>query len=464
MRAARRTARTATLAAVAATAVTACSATAAGPPPTADPTAVVQRYVEIVNSADLDELDQVIAAEFSQAGGFGPLTGPDGARAAWGEVLAAFPDARLVPTRITAAGELVTLEARLSGTHDGPYLGQAPTGKEVAASTVEVLTVRDDRIVDRTTVLDRLAIAQELGLPVPAPDATELLPAETLYTAPPGVVGFEGVTADPTGNLYLTTFGGPILKLAPDGTATPFGTLAAANVAADADGTVYADTGGGPDGKAVWSIAPDGTATRLADLPADASPNGIAHDKSDGSLYVADSLLGRVYRIADGIASVLVEDPLLAPRALVGGIPGANGIKVFGDTLYVSNPDTSAILAVPLAGGAAAGPVRVHATGIPTDDFALDVQGNLYATTHPYNSVVRIAPDGTSTVVADLSTGALGPTSAFFGTAPGDESSLYVVGDGGWYAALSGYGEPGPEDPRGTLLRIDAGVPGHPTY
>lgn len=53
-------------------------------------------------------------------------------------------------------------------------------------------------------------------------------------------------------------------------------------------------------------------------------------------------------------------------------------------------------------------------TVLPTDVFAFDRHGNLYATTHPFNTVVRLAPEGTRQESADLSTGANAPTAAAF--------------------------------------------------
>jgi hypothetical protein len=40
-----------------------------------------------------------------------------------------------------------------------------------------------------------------------------------------------------------------------------------------------------------------------------------------------------------------------------------------------------------------------RASGIGLDDFAFDVRGNLYGTTDPFNTLVRVSPGGTQTVL-----------------------------------------------------------------
>jgi hypothetical protein len=64
------------------------------------------------------------------------------------------------------------------------------------------------------------------------------------------------------------------------------------------------------------------------------------------------------------------------------------------------------------------------------DDFAIDPAGNLYGTTHVFNSVVRIAPDGSMTTIAQAEQGMTGSTALAFGTGS-DCASVYVVTNGG---------------------------------
>ncbi len=47
-------------------------------------------------------------------------------------------------------------------------MGVAPTGKEVEASIIEILTLADGKIVDKWTNVDFLGLMQQMGA-IPAP-------------------------------------------------------------------------------------------------------------------------------------------------------------------------------------------------------------------------------------------------------------------------------------------------------
>jgi hypothetical protein len=53
---------------------------------------------------------------------------------------------------------------------------------------------------------------------------------------------------------------------------------------------------GSPDQQGIWRVSPDGSASRIAALPADGIPNGMALDQRHGFIYVADSLLSQFGR------------------------------------------------------------------------------------------------------------------------------------------------------------------------
>jgi hypothetical protein len=55
----------------------------------------------------------------------------------------------------------------------------------------------------------------------------------------------------------------------------------------------------------------------------------------------------------------------------------------------------------------------------------------LYGTTHVYNSVVKITPDGQITTIATAEQGVAGSTALAFGRSAGDNTSLYVTTNGG---------------------------------
>lgn len=232
-----------------------------------------------------------------------------------------------------------------------------------------------------------------------------------------------------------------------------FGVAIMGGVALDEHDNIYASVAPcDAAGIGVYRVsADDGAVTRVAALPANALPNGIAYRA--GWLYVADANLGQVWRIAaDGSStSVWTADPLLSP--LPDFFPGPNGLQIFHDEVYVAVSDRAHVIAFPIGRDGAAGPARIHATGVGLDDFAFDVDGNIYGTTDPFNTLVKIAPDGTSTVLLTAADGLDGPTSAAFGVHGRDRSALYVNN-----AAFPFFST----THRPAILRVELGVNGAP--
>ena len=282
----------------------------------------------------------------------------------------------------------------------------------------------------------------------------------------------ESIQIDRVGNTYISmALTGEIRKIAPNGTQSSmaflpirpdvqpcgnsFGFPIMGGIALDHQGNVYASVNSCnlPD-LGVWKVTGQGQASLLARLPANASPNGIAY--RDGWLYVADTVLGMIWRIhSDGasLPEVWTADPLLTPVPLPL-TPGPNGLQVFHDEVYVAVSDRAHIVAFPILEDGDAGTGRVHASGIGLDDFAFDVDGNLYGTTDPFNTVVRVAPDGSVTTLLTASDGLDGPTAAAFGVGV-DRKNLYITN-----AAFPFF--PGPNPRRPSLIRLHIGIPGKP--
>ena len=171
----------------------------------------------------------------------------------------------------------------------------------------------------------------------------------------------EHVTIAPDGTRYVSLgFGGQLEVEHPGGPSRILtfpgagaGTFIGAAVVAP-DGAVYVSVGSAdPAVTGVWTVAPDGALARYAALPSQGSElNGMAMD-SQGNLYVADSNLGRIYRVptrgpAAGTGQTWVQSQLLdpVPGQILDGIafPGANGVAVFRGSLYVSNSAQENIL------------------------------------------------------------------------------------------------------------------------
>jgi sugar lactone lactonase YvrE len=292
----------------------------------------------------------------------------------------------------------------------------------------------------------------------------------------------ESVQIDRQGNAYVSlALTGEIRKIAPDGTQSTLarlplhadvqpcenalGAAGIAGLALDYQGNVYVGVNSCRAARlGIWKVTPDGQRSLLAPLPGDlfppgmAQPNGIAYHR--GWLYVADSSLGLVWRVhADGQspAEVWSDDELLAhPPNPQPGIPGPNGLQIFDKEVYVSVSSRAHVVAIPIKRDGSAGRARVHVDELGFDDFAFDVEGNLYGTTNFVgNMVVRVTPDGRTKDILTADDGLDGPSAAAFGVC-NDANVLYITN-----AAFPFFPGPGPER-RPSLMRLRIGIPGEP--
>ncbi|MCQ4212811.1 hypothetical protein [Streptomyces longispororuber] len=217
-------------------------------------------------------------------------------------------------------------------------------------------------------------------------------------------------SVSPTGTTQiLATLPAP----ADGGVHTPvLGFALTAGVVRAQDGTLYfLYASGSADLTGLWQLRPGGTPHRIAPLPADSLPNGLALNEPNDRLYIADSVKGRIYTVptTGGTPTVWSDDPRLAPA----GFLGVNGLKIHDHALWATNLDHGTVLRIPFGPRAQAERPQVKATGLAgIDDFAFTGRGNeILAALDGPNKVVRISPDGTSTVVLTEADGLQNPTS-----------------------------------------------------
>jgi hypothetical protein len=134
--------------------------------------------------------------------------------------------------------------------------------------------------------------------------------------------------------------------------------------------------------------------------------------------------------------------------------PGRQRDQAANNHAWISVTDRDLIVRVPVRGDGTAGPLEVAAERLRGDDFAFAASAALYVATHPANTALRLAADGTRTTVAGPRQGAVGSTACAFGRAPGDEGALYVSTNGGLWAPYDGQVQ------EAKLLRLEVGERG----
>ncbi|WP_106194088.1 hypothetical protein [Umezawaea tangerina] len=175
------------------------------------------------------------------------------------------------------------------------------------------------------------------------------------------------------------------------------------------DGTLYVlYATGTADLTGLWRIRPGCAPERIAGLPANGLPNGLALDPRTGTLYVADSVLGTIWSVP--VRGGTPKAWSTAPELASTGFLGVNGLKVRDGALWATNLDLGTILRIPLD---RPGTVRTTATGlVGIDDFEFTGRGDeILATLDSPNTVVLVRPDGTRSTVLDATDGLRNPTS-----------------------------------------------------
>lgn len=121
---------------------------------------VVRRfYAEVINERDLDAIDRLLTEDFTHDG---EQRGRDGQRQAVAAFLDGFSDLHDEIEILLAEGELVAAHQRWTGTHDGTFLGVAPTGRRIEFRSTAVLEIRDGMIAAARDVIDVMGLMTQL--------------------------------------------------------------------------------------------------------------------------------------------------------------------------------------------------------------------------------------------------------------------------------------------------------------
>jgi predicted ester cyclase len=136
----------------------------------ASPETVARRLIEEgFNGGDLAVADELTSPDLVEHQEFGPghAPGADGVKAVIASLRRAFPDFHLQIDDLAVSGDDVWLRMTGTGTNDGSFMGNPPTGRQMRTQVFDVIRVRDGRMVEHWGVPDRLGALFQLGLAQP---------------------------------------------------------------------------------------------------------------------------------------------------------------------------------------------------------------------------------------------------------------------------------------------------------
>jgi len=130
---------------------------------------LIRRFVEeAFNRGNLDVADEIYATNFISHEPTGPEErSPEYVKQFVNTYRTAFPDGHTTIEDLIAEGDEVAYRWTYRGTHQGEFIGIAPTGKGVIITGITISRISGGRIAEEWNNFDQLGMLQQLGV-VPA--------------------------------------------------------------------------------------------------------------------------------------------------------------------------------------------------------------------------------------------------------------------------------------------------------
>jgi steroid delta-isomerase-like uncharacterized protein len=131
---------------------------------------VVRAFYEPFRTGDTSTYDQVLSSDWVDIPlAPGQQQGPTGMAAQIALFRAAMPDYDVTHEDLLVDGDRVAVRNTVSGTHQGAFMGHAPTGRRIEMRTMDVHQVRDGKIVTTWHLEDFAGLMAQLTAPADAP-------------------------------------------------------------------------------------------------------------------------------------------------------------------------------------------------------------------------------------------------------------------------------------------------------
>jgi steroid delta-isomerase-like uncharacterized protein len=127
---------------------------------------IAHRWIEHGwRDGNLDVVDELHSADFVDHDSAGRPPDNSGFKAGIARLYAGFPDfrAEISDLVIDATRGTAAIRWTATGTHRGNYLGAEPSDRVITFKGIEIIRIRDDRIVERWGEWDGLDLLDQLG-------------------------------------------------------------------------------------------------------------------------------------------------------------------------------------------------------------------------------------------------------------------------------------------------------------
>jgi sugar lactone lactonase YvrE len=268
--------------------------------------------------------------------------------------------------------------------------------------------------------------------PIFAETPREIVEAKTVAEFPVNTF-LENIAVNKKGDLFITSLeDGKIYRLSSDGAKSDFAKIdgKVAGLAFDKKEKLIVSGWVNGTTPSVFIISKQGNLESSTPIAGAIFLNGVTWLKDDKFL-IADSYKGTIWEFdaKAKTSKVWLENEMFARSNDKNPFPAVNGLKIFNNVLYATNTERQQILRIPILANGSAGKPKIWLEKINGDDFAFDSSGNLFVTTHVYNNVLKITPNGKTMIIAENGS-VIGDTSLAFGSGK-NKNTLFVVTNGG---------------------------------
>jgi steroid delta-isomerase-like uncharacterized protein len=126
--------------------------------------AKVRRFIEEAwNRGNMTVIDELVARDYVLHEPADDVESPQGIREMIERFRAAFPDLHCVVEDQAGEGELVATRWTLSATHQGEWMGIAPTGKQIVMEGIVIHRFVGGTMAEGWDRWDRLGFMEQLG-------------------------------------------------------------------------------------------------------------------------------------------------------------------------------------------------------------------------------------------------------------------------------------------------------------
>ena len=128
----------------------------------------VRRGFEAVNQKNLTVFDDLLTPDVVFHSASTTMRGLEAYKQFLSMLFTAFPDLQFTIEDMIAEGDTVVVRYSTRGTHQGPFRGIAPTGKQVSGTGMFIDRIVNGKAVEQWFNGDDLGLLQQLGV-IPAP-------------------------------------------------------------------------------------------------------------------------------------------------------------------------------------------------------------------------------------------------------------------------------------------------------